>query len=178
MTARAGAGIVLLSTSSSSMARPSRQAGSRRCPSAASGGMRASTACSTAVWLRTGERPQRRGDDVLGLCELRHEAQPFRHRMPGGQSLQPGCAAGEPCRGIGQDQRFRRFHAAERIAGPRCPSARPRPVSCARPHAAASPPAAARPRARRRQAVAAICGDAARPSPASHSPASSRGPSL
>ena len=38
--------------------------------------------------------------------------------MSGRQSLQPRRGAGEPRGGIGQDQRLRRFHAAERIAGP------------------------------------------------------------
>lgn len=61
---------------------------------------------------RTGEMPQRRGDDVLGLGEPRHQAQPIHHRMSGRQRLQPRRDSGESRNGIGQDRRLRRFHSA------------------------------------------------------------------
>ena len=66
-----------------------------------------------------GKGRQRHRDGLLGAHELRHELQPLAHRMTADQGLQPRRAPGEPRGGIRQDNRFRRLHAAERIADPR-----------------------------------------------------------
>ena len=68
--------------------------------------------------LDPARRRQGRGGGMLGLGEPRHEAQPFRHRVPGGQELEPPRGGGKSRRGIGQDQRLRRGDAAGGRAGP------------------------------------------------------------
>ena len=49
---------------------------------------------------------------MLGFRKLRHEAEPFRHRTPGRQCLEPDCGRGKSRRGVGQNQSFGRLDPA------------------------------------------------------------------
>ena len=116
---------------------------------------------------------ERRGNDVLGLSQLRHASAANPHRMARCQRFQPR-------RGVGQIAwRDRAGSAPPALSRRRaaslstCPAARTSPCLTSSVLSAAASASGTGPRDPSPPDSATICGGAARPSPASHSPASS-----